>query len=101
MVDADRKRDLKKAAREAERQAFLKEMPIGAVSARNLFDMVGDSLEMDSCHDDLRHTLAACEVLGFSADSVLPWLRQQGAGCDCEVLANVEEHVESATGGRG
>jgi len=27
-------------------------------------------------------------------DRIIPWLEEHGGGCDCEVLANVEEEFE-------
>lgn len=98
MMDADRKRELKKAARQAEREAFLKGMPVSVAEAHDLFDRVDSALEANPCHGDLRYALAACEELSLSPATLLPWLREQGGGCDCEVLANVEERVEDATG---
>ena len=97
-MDADRKRDLKKAARRAEREAFLKAMPFDAGKARMLFDNLDDALQADSCHHDLRHTVVACDALRIPAAAAVTWLREQGAGCDCEVLANVEQRFEDARG---
>jgi hypothetical protein len=98
-MDADRRTALKKAARQAEREAFLQEMPFSPAVARTFFDKVDDALKADSCRHDLRHTLAACEELALSPDALLPWLYERGGGCDCEVIANVEEQVEDAIGG--
>jgi hypothetical protein len=32
----------------------------------------------------------------LNQDQVLLWLGEQGGHCDCEILANVEEHWEDA-----
>jgi hypothetical protein len=100
MVDEDRKRELKKAAREAERGAFLERMPFRPNLAFTLFDKLDGALSADACDHAFRHSIAASGELGLSADVVLAWLKDEGAGCDCEVLANIEPRVEEASGGR-
>jgi hypothetical protein len=33
---------------------------------------------------------------GHDTESVFTWLDQHGGFCDCEILANVEQHVDDA-----
>ena len=97
---SDRRRDLKKAVRRVEWEGFLAEMPCSPAEAHELFDRLDSVLAKEACLNDLRHTRTVCEEMGLSVDTLTSWLREQGGGCDCEVLANVEERVEAAAGGK-
>ncbi|KAF1699784.1 DUF2695 domain-containing protein [Pseudoxanthomonas suwonensis] len=58
-----------------------------------MFDHLEDALA-DGCDHSLRFTRQFLASRGIEPDRVLPWLEEHGGYCDCEVLANVEEHWE-------
>lgn len=95
-VDALRKKELKNAAREADRRSFIERMPLDPQSAKELFDTVNAALEDHGCKDDHRLTAEALRKMGLTPENTLIWLRDNGGGCDCEVIANVELRVEEA-----
>ena len=98
MVNKRRKSELKKAAREAERSSFLNRMPVSPVAALALFNAVDEALQEHGCSSDFRLTQAYADEAGIVSASMLAWLKEAGAGCDCEVIANVEPAVEEALG---
>jgi Protein of unknown function (DUF2695) len=96
MVDASRKKELTRAAREADRSAFRGGMPLDPESARALFDAVDAALRDHRCEHDHRLTIDAVRKTKLAPEIVIPWLTANGGGCDCEVIANVEPKVEEA-----
>ena len=78
-----------------QREAFLASLPMSEDLFRELYDHLDEQLGEQGCQDDLRLTEAFLTDHGCDADEVLEWLEDQGAGCDCEVLANVEEQFDN------
>jgi Protein of unknown function (DUF2695) len=58
----------------------------------DLFDYL-DSKEAAECDHTLRFTTALLQQRGHDVARIIPWLREHGAYCDCEVLANVEDKL--------
>lgn len=58
---------------------------------RELFDCLDERLAEEGCHDGLRMTEAFLDSHDCDTEAVLEWLKENGGGCDCEVLANAEE----------
>ncbi len=50
--------------------------------------------EMEDCAGDLRRTIAFLEHREVPREPVIAWLLENGGGCDCEVLDNVQERFE-------
>ncbi|MCW5549616.1 MAG: DUF2695 domain-containing protein [Opitutaceae bacterium] len=84
-----RKDALKKAWREQENQKLLASIPISKKALRELFDHLDGALSQ-GCDHGLRHTTAFLESQRLDVQRVIPWLREHGGYCDCEVLSNVE-----------
>ena len=67
----------------------------GYIYAVNLFDYVDEKLETnDGCDHSLTFTREFLEKQKVDVESVLDWIINEGGGCDCEVLYNVEERFE-------
>lgn len=77
-------------ARAAARAAF----PLPVAELRALFDMLDKELGQRGCDHTNRLTRGWLERRGHDSDAVCAWLQVHGGYCDCEVLANVEEHVQ-------
>lgn len=61
----------------------------------NLFDYVDEKLEEnDGCDHSLIFTREFLEKQKVDVEIVLDWIVNEGGGCDCEVLYNVEERFE-------
>ena len=85
-----RKDALKKAWREQENQKLLTSIPVSKTDLQELFDHLDVSLA-ESCDHTFRFTTAFLERRKLDVQRVIPWLREHGGHCDCEVLANVED----------
>ena len=85
-----RKDELKKAWREQERQNLIASIPMPQQDLRDLFDHL-DSEGASECDHTLRVTTAFLQKRGLDVERIVPWLREHGGYCDCEVLANVED----------
>ena len=75
-MDKARKKELLKAYVDEQRQSFK------------------DNLPMDGCDHSLTFTREFLEKQKVDVESVLDWIVNEGGGCDCEVLYNVEERFE-------
>lgn len=93
MKKSDRKHALK-AYREAQNVRFESSLPMERELFSQLFDYLDEQLENHKCQNDFTMTEAFLKAHSISAKPVLEWLCENGAGCDCEVLLNVEEMFE-------
>ena len=73
--------------------------PISLEQLHGLFDFL-DSQENQPCDHSLRLTREFLVAQGLDPDKITPWLGEYGGFCDCEVLANVEEHWSRRPGRR-
>ena len=89
----DKKRALAEYKRR-QKEAFLSSLPMSADLFRELFDHLDEALSEQDCDHDLHLTESFLESHGCDTEAVLEWLAENGGGCDCEVLANVEEKFE-------
>ena len=91
-------RSLQKALAEYKRrqkEAFLSSLPMSADLFRELFDYLDERLREDGCEHDFRLTETFLSEQDCDAEAVLEWLEENGGGCDCEVLANIEEKFDN------
>ena len=80
-MDKARKKELLKDYKAKEKQNFL--------------DSLDEKLETnDGCDHSLTFTREFLEKQKVDVESVLDWIINEGGGCDCEVLYNVEERFE-------
>jgi len=94
MVEVDRKRTLKKAARVDERVRMRSSMPITIATAVRLLDHLDQRLGAETCKHDLRHATAFCEAESLDQEAIIAWLGQAGGYCDCEALSSLEDLLE-------
>ena len=86
-MDKARKKELLKGYKAKEKQNFKDSLPMDEELFWNLFDYVDEKLEAnDGCNHSLTFTR--------EFESVLDWIINEGGGCDCEVLYNVEGRFE-------
>lgn len=85
-----RKKELKNAWREQERQNLTASIPMPLQDLRGLFDYLDQEGEA-GCDHTLRLTAEFLQKRGLDVERIVPWLREHGGYCDCEVLANVED----------
>ena len=90
MDSADRER--KKAWQARERQAAKEAFPLPDESLQSLFDHVDNALQHEGCAHSLRATDAWLAEHAVAREPVIAWLQEHGGYCDCEVIANAEDH---------
>ena len=78
-----------------QKESFLASLPMSAELFRELFDYLDVKLSEENCRDDLRLTTAFLESKDCDTEAVLSWLEENGGGCDCEVLGNIEEKFDN------
>ena len=66
-------------------------MPLSKPDLKALFDYVDGRLQQDGCDNTLRSTRTFLAHRHLPREPILKWLVDQGGGCDCEVIANVED----------
>ena len=93
MSDIERKKQLKAAFKAKERQDFEASIPLPKEDFKALFDYL-DGPDIQPYDHTLKFTLKFLENPSIDPQRAVPWLRDQGGYCDCEVLANVEEIFE-------
>ena len=91
-----RRKALKQAMRQAERERIRSTLPLTPEQMRRLFDFLDEQLSAVPCDDTLQNTLAFLGQEGLPVDPVVHWLGNAGGYCDCEVLANAEEKFQFA-----
>lgn len=73
--------------------------PIGRERLRDLFEFLD---RKSSTGHECDHTFTLCrrflEDQGLAVDSMLTWLGENGAGCDCEVMFNTAAEWEETVG---
>ncbi|WP_159478810.1 DUF2695 domain-containing protein [Dyadobacter sp. 3J3] len=77
-----------------EKESKIAQMPISTSQLKELFDYLDENLEENGCQHSLVLTEAYLKENSLPVNSVISWLNQYGGYCDCEVLANVEDHFE-------
>jgi type IV secretory pathway VirB9-like protein len=74
---------------------FEASLPTSREIFKNLFDYLEDELTKYDCDSRLtltRKFLSNNKIINI--DAILNWLLENGGGCDCEVLANIEDLFE-------
>ncbi len=100
-MDKARRKEQLNQWREQQRKAARAAFPLHPDELRMLFESLDESISSQRCDHSLRFTNAWLASRNLEQTPVFEWLKSQGGHCDCEVLANVEEKVDEATGGAG
>ena len=91
-MDKARKKELLKAYADKQRQSFKDSLPM---DEEFFFSVEKEKLEEnDGCDHSLTFTREFLEKQKVDVEIVLDWIVNEGGGCDCEVLYNVEERFE-------
>jgi hypothetical protein len=95
-MDKQRKKELKRRWRDNQRAEARAALPLSFDELKAMFDMLDAELPRHGCDRTRRLTRRWLEGRGHDVEPVFAWLDQHGGFCDCEVLANVEQHVDDA-----
>jgi hypothetical protein len=88
-MDKDKKAKLK-AWRDQQEQQLRDSIPMSHVDLRDLFALL-DREDAPPCDHTLRETIAFLNERKLDLEKIIPWLREHGGYCDCEVIYNVED----------
>ena len=94
-MNKDEKRKALAEYKRRQKEAFLASLPMSAELFRELFDYLDEKLSDEDCRHDLHLTESFLTEQGCDVVAVLQWLEENGGGCDCEVLANLEEKFDN------
>lgn len=90
--EKERRKQIKDELKNKADQEFERSLPMKRDNFKKLFDYLDAQLTGKICDDT--NILSKSYLLQSNiekVDKVLEWLEEQGAYCDCEILANVEE----------
>jgi hypothetical protein len=91
------KEELKKAWKEQERQKLIASIPMPQQDLRDLFDYL-DRENPPPCNHTLHETIEFLKKRGLDPERIVPWLREHGGYCDCEVIFNVDDKFGEIVG---
>lgn len=75
-------------------EEFEENLPMEKNLFYELFDYLNDKSETVDCNHDFSLTNEFLKDKNVDIEKVIEFLRENGAGCDCEVIFNVEEKFE-------
>jgi len=90
--EKERRKKIAEALHKKTIEEFEARLPMSPELFKNLFDYLDMELDANSCDHTFRNTelfLAFDKVR--DSNKVMEWLKENGAHCDCEVLAKIEE----------
>jgi hypothetical protein len=94
-----KRKALRLAMRERQRDAVRASLPAPASLLRGLFSFLDTQLSETECDHTLRFTRVFLATKDADDARVIAWLQQHGGYCDCEALNNAEEVLEDALSG--
>ena len=77
-----------------QKKEFESSLPMERKLFYALFDFLNDKSETTECKHDFSLTNEFLKDKNADIEKVIEFLRENGAGCDCEVIFNVEEKFE-------
>ena len=90
-MDKNKKKQLLQEVRQKQHEKFVSSLPMPLDLFSKLFDYLDRQLEENGCKDNFALTEIFLQANNVDKNIVIPWLREHGGHCDCEILANVEE----------
>ena len=88
--DASRRRQLREDYKHAEQTAWMASLPLDEASHEALLDDLGEQLDAHGCDHTFRLTERWLKSRDLDAEEVVERYVMLGAGCDCEILANLD-----------
>lgn len=87
-------RDRKKAWKEQERQKAQVVFPLSNELLKSLFAFVDTHVDKEGCDHTHRFTEKWVSENTQQRTPIIEWLEEHGGFCDCEVVANAQDHWE-------
>ncbi len=80
-----------KQYKDEQKNKFINSLPVSRDIFHKLFDYLDKRLSEEDCNNNLEMTEEFLKQCNIPIEEVEDWLIENGGGCDCEVLANVED----------
>ena len=90
-MNKDQRRAMIKQYKDEQKNKFINSLPISCDIFHKLFDYLDERLSEEHCNNNLKMTEEFFKQCNIPIEKVEDWLIENGGGCDCEVLANVED----------
>lgn len=90
-MNKDKRKAMKKQYKDEQKNKFIDSLPISRDIFHDLFDYLDERLSEEYCNHNLEMTEEFLKQRNIPIQEVEDWLIENGSGCDCEVLANVED----------
>jgi len=92
-MDKGKKKKAAKRSEEETRDAMLKSLPITFDQMTELFDYLDLEIIRQGCEHRMTFTKRFLAEKKLPEKETIVWLNDQGADCDCEVLAKIEQKL--------
>jgi len=94
--EKERRKQIMEELRKKSDEEFEANLPMNREIFKKLFDHLDYKLTDNDCDNSLKLTSQFLQNSKIpNIDKTIEWLEENGGGCDCEVLANVEEIFEN------
>lgn len=93
--EKQRRKDIRNKLIAQRKAQQLAELPMPKEKLSAFFDYLDQQLTEDGCDHNLRFTKQFADDQSLPFDPIKQWLADYGGYCDCEALANVEDHFEN------
>lgn len=90
-MDKAQRKAMIKQYKDERKNKFINSLPISCESFHELFDYLDERLSEEDCNHDFEITEEFLKQRSIRIEEVEDWLIDNGCGCDCEVLANMED----------
>jgi Protein of unknown function (DUF2695) len=95
-TEKERRKQIVDALAKKANEEFESSLPLSREKFNSLFDYLDNELGEQECDNNMAMTLKFLKSNNImEIDKIIDWLNDNGAGCDCEVLGNVEAMFES------
>ena len=92
-TEKERRNTIKRQLKYKDKENILKSLSISVDKINELFNYLDEQLGEVDCDDTFKLTVNFIDENNLSKDSLINWLNENSAFCDCEVLANIEEII--------
>jgi hypothetical protein len=94
-IEKERRKQIVDALAKKANEEFESSLPLSKETFNSLFDYLDNELGEDECKNNLTMTLKFLKSNNIpDINKIVDWLNENGAGCDCEVLGNIEAMFE-------
>lgn len=94
-MDKKQRKELQKKLIQTQKEAERHSLPFDLALFHKLLDKLDYTIGINGCDHTLRYTISFLKDNNLPLASSIDWLRSHGGYCDCEVLANIEDVIDT------